>query len=45
MIVPHTILGLLNKFFVEKLKKFNESSHTEYGTTWSRFLPKSLTNF
>ena len=33
MIVPHTILGLLNKFSVEKLKKIKESSHAEYDTT------------
>ena len=33
MIVPHTILGLLNKFSVEKLKKFKQSSHPEHDTT------------
>ena len=45
MIVPHAILGLWNKFSVERLKKFKESLHVEYGTTWNRFLPKGLTNF
>ena len=45
MIVPHTILGLKNKFSAERLKKFKESSHVEYGATWNRFLPKSLTHF
>ena len=33
MIVPHTILGLLNKFSEQKLKKFEASSHAEYDTT------------
>ena len=45
MIFLHAILGILNKFFVEKLKKNKESSHAEYGATWNRFLPKILTDF
>ena len=35
MILPHTILGLLNTFSVEKLKKFKEFLHAEYGATWN----------
>ena len=45
MIVPHTILELWNKFSVERLKRFKESSHVEYYATWNRFLPKGLTKF
>ena len=45
MIVLHTILEIQNKFYMEKSKNFKERSHAEYGATWNRFLPKSLTNF
>ena len=45
MIVPHTILGLGNKFSAQRLKRFEESRHVEYGSTSNGLLPKSLKNF